>query len=47
MNGNHLIELVLYKVVLNVSPTDPMLSLDPNSTYKFTLMAINEDNWVI
>lgn len=36
----------LDNVVLNVSPTSPEPELQANKTYKFTLMAVSEDNWV-
>ncbi len=36
----------LDNVVLNVSSTDPEPILEPNSTYKFALMGVSEDNWI-
>lgn len=36
----------LSNVVLNIRDVDPHPQLEPNQTYKFTLMAVSEDNWV-
>lgn len=36
----------LDNVVLNVSPTNTTPTLAPNQDYRFTLMAVSEDNWV-
>lgn len=36
----------LNNVVLNVHDVSPTPSLQPNQTYRFTLMGVSEDNWV-
>lgn len=36
----------LDNVVLNIRDISPEPQLEPNQTYKFTLMAVSEDNWV-
>lgn len=36
----------LTNVVLNIKDVDPALALQPNRTYRITMMAVSEDNWV-
>jgi len=36
----------LNNVVLNITDPDTTSSLTPNTEYKFTMMAVSEDNWV-
>tara|TARA_B110000037_G_scaffold188288_1_gene219533 strand:- start:56975 stop:57187 length:213 start_codon:yes stop_codon:yes gene_type:complete len=36
----------LTNVVLNIKDVDPALALQPNRTYRITMMAVSQDNWV-
>jgi hypothetical protein len=36
----------LANVVLNIKDVDPAPELQPNRTYRITMMAVSEDNWV-